>query len=179
MTIRGSVNPAASTVRLTDCVGESGLIRQAFARFPSGVVVVAAEAESEKHALVASSFMVGVSLQPSLVALAVQKSSESWPLIRASGTLGVSVFGRSQAGLTVQLSSKNRAARFDEVAVEVEDGGAVFVEDAALWMECSVYAEVEAGDHWMILLEAKRVGFSDEEPLVWHGTDFRELVAKA
>ena len=61
------------------------VVRNAFAQFPSGVAVLAADIDGGKHALVASSFMVGVSLDPCLGAVAVQKSSETWPLIKEAG----------------------------------------------------------------------------------------------
>lgn len=151
-------------------------VRNAFGQFPSGVAVLAVHTNGQRHALVASSFMVGVSLSPCLVAVAVQKTSESWAKIEAASFVGVSVFGRGQGPLTRQLSSKNRESRFDSVATELSDNGALFVEDAALWLECSVHSAVEAGDHWMILLEVSKIGAGQNEPLVWHGSRFRELI---
>lgn len=151
------------------------LVRTTFAQFPSGVSVLAFEKDGEKHALVASSFMVGVSLEPTLVAVAVQKTSETWPAVEAAGRFGVSIFGTGQGDLTRKLAGKDRAKRFEDVAVEVGDEGAVFVEDAALWLDCSIYSVSEAGDHWMALLEVHRLGVNDVEPLIWHGSRFRDL----
>ena len=53
----------------------------------------------------------------------------------------------------------------------------MFVEDAALWLSCSIYHVSEAGDHWIALLEVNKGGVSGNEPLIWHGARFRELVA--
>jgi flavin reductase (DIM6/NTAB) family NADH-FMN oxidoreductase RutF len=175
MTITATTGSVTSAAELTETTDNPAVIRPTFSRFPSGVVVVAAEVNREKHALVASSFMAGVSMEPCLVALAVQRTSETWPILRCSRSLGVSVVNASQALLTRQLSGKDRTARFDEVAVEVGTEGAVFVDHAAVWLECRVYAEQNAGDHWMVLLEAKKLGYSAEEPLVWHGSEFRGL----
>lgn len=152
------------------------MVRHAFAQFPSGVAVLAVDIDGEKHALVASSFMVGVSLDPCLGAVAVQKSSETWGLIKDAGSVGVSILGKGQSELTRKLASKDRAARFEQVAVEVGNRGAVFIENAALWLECSVYAVSEAGDHWMALLKVNKLGVGSNEPLIWHGAKFRELV---
>ena len=151
------------------------LVRKTFAQFPSGVAVLAVDINDEKHALVASSFMVGVSLEPCLVAVAVQKSSETWELMKGAPSLGVSIFGKGQAALTRKLASKDRAARFEQVAIEVDESGSVFIEDAALWLECSVQDVTEAGDHWMVLLEVDKLGVGENEPLIWHGAKFREL----
>ncbi|MFB9858763.1 flavin reductase family protein [Paenarthrobacter aurescens] len=151
------------------------LVRKTFAQFPSGVAVLAVDINDEKHALVASSFMVGVSLEPCLVAVAVQKSSETWELMKGVPSLGVSIFGKGQAALTRKLASKDRAARFEQVAIEVDESGSVFIEDAALWLECSIQDVTEAGDHWMVLLEVDKLGVGENEPLIWHGAKFREL----
>lgn len=168
---------AGSVSKVREIVGDPRAVREAFAQFPSGVAVLAADVDGEKHALVASSFMVGVSLEPCLGAVAVQKSSETWDRIKQAGTLGVSVFGKGQGHLTRKLAGRDRAARFDEVPIEVGAGGAVFLEDAALWLECSIHDVTEAGDHWMALLEVNKLGVGETEPLVWHGARFRELVA--
>jgi flavin reductase (DIM6/NTAB) family NADH-FMN oxidoreductase RutF len=157
--------------------GDFGAVRKAFAQFPSGVAVLAVDLAGAKHALVASSFMVGVSLEPCLVAIAVQKTSESWNLIKDSGLIGVSVFGRGQGHLTRKLAGKDRAKRFEQVASDVGERGSVFLEDAALWLECSVHEVSGAGDHWMVLLEVEKLGVGRNEPLVWHDARFRELAA--
>jgi len=133
------------------------------------------EDRGQKHALVASSFMVGVSLEPCLVAVAVQKTSESWPVLARAARLGVSVFAQGQGTLSRQLAGKDREQRFAEVAHGVNDSGAIFIDDAAVWFECSVFAEYEAGDHWMVLLNVHGVGATDVDPLIWHGSRFRGL----
>jgi flavin reductase (DIM6/NTAB) family NADH-FMN oxidoreductase RutF len=129
------------------------------------------------HAMVASSFMVGVSLDPCLMAIAIQKTSESWPHVRQAGILGMSVFGEGQGSLVHQLSSKDRARRFDGIAVETDELGAVYVEGAAMWFQTRIHDEAEAGDHWMVLLEVLRSGTADAtEPLLWHKSKIRRIV---
>lgn len=156
---------------------DASAIRKAFAHFPSGVAVLAVEAEGTKHAIVASSFMVGVSLEPTLVAIAVQKSSETWSQIKDAPRLGVSIFSRGQSDLIRKLAGRERATRFDQVQAETLDNGAVLLDDAALWLESSVHRVENAGDHWLILLEVVQLGVGMKEPLVWHGSTFRELAA--
>ena len=161
--------------RLQTLNGDSMVVRRAFAQFPSGVAALATDIDGAKHALVASSFMVGVSLEPCLVAVAVQKSSHTWEQIKSAKSLGVSILGKGQGDLTRKLASKDRAARFDEVAVEVSDDGAVFIEDAVLWLDCAIYDAADAGDHWVAMLEVKKLGVGENDPLIWHGATFREL----
>jgi len=155
---------------------DPAMVRSTFAQFPSGVAVLAANVDGEKHALVASSFMVGVSLDPCLVAVAVQKTSETWQRINGANALGVSILGKGQGELTGQLASKNRASRFDGVAAQIAPNQAVFIDDAVLWLDCSIHQIVETGDHWMVSLEVNQLGVGENEPLIWHDARFRELV---
>jgi flavin reductase (DIM6/NTAB) family NADH-FMN oxidoreductase RutF len=159
--------------------GDPFVVRNAFAQFPSGVAVLAAHVGDDRHALVASSFMVGVSLEPCLVAVAVQKSSETWQHLLNAPTLGVSILGRGQGLLTRQLASKDRATRFDQVSIDVDENGAILLEDAALWLKCSAHTVSAAGDHWMALLQVLELGQGDHEPIIWHGARFRELTDAA
>lgn len=164
-----------SQLKVTAFEDDTALVRRTFAQFPSGVSVLAIETADEKHALVASSFMVGVSMDPCLVAVAVQKSSETWDLMRDATSIGVSIFAKDQGWLTRKLASKDRASRFAGVSTETNKDGAVFIDDAALWLQTSVYDVSESGDHWMVLLEVEKLGSGDSEPLIWHGAQFREL----
>ncbi|GGA66612.1 monooxygenase [Pseudoclavibacter endophyticus] len=167
-----------SQPKVVEFQDDTMLVRKTFAQFPSGVSVLAIDKDGDKHALVASSFMVGVSLEPCLVAVAVQKSSETWDEIKDAASIGVSIFGKGQGDLTRKLAGKDRAARFADVAVDVDHSGAVFIEGAALWLETKIHSVSEAGDHWMALLEVTRMGVGENEPLIWHGAKFRELVAE-
>lgn len=162
--------------KVNDFHDDDTLVRKTFAQFPSGVSVLSVDYAGEKHALVVSSFMVGVSLDPCLVAVAIQKNSQTWPIVRQAEAIGVSIFAKGQGSLTRQLAGKDRAKRFDQVAVEVNQSGAVYIEDAAMWLETRLFSETDAGDHWMILLQITRLGVDENtDPLLWHGSRFREF----
>ncbi|WBL20353.1 flavin reductase family protein [Citricoccus sp. NR2] len=162
-------------VGLSDDVSALSL-RQAFSQFPSGVAALAGYAGGVKEGLAASSFTVGVSLDPPLVAFAVQNTSRTWPRLRHAERIGVSILGESQTGVCTQLASKN-GDRFEGQNLQVSEQGAVFFDDAALWLETSVYAELPAGDHHMVLLQVHGVSADTDaaEPLVFHRSAFRNL----
>ena len=52
-------------------------LRQAFGRFPSGIAALCAEIDGAPQGIVASSFTVGVSMDPPLVMFAVQNASRT------------------------------------------------------------------------------------------------------
>ncbi|MEE1652028.1 flavin reductase family protein [Brachybacterium sp. J144] len=152
-------------------------LREAFSHVPQGVVLVAAEIDGVRHGLVASTFTVGVSLDPPLVSVAVQHSSRTWPLLRAHGRLGVTVLGANQRGVTRQLAGPDRERRFDGLDVEVDEGGALVLRDAPAWMTVTLHDEMRAGDHDLALLEVLAVDSSPAAAaMVFHRSRFKGLV---
>ncbi|ATG54262.1 oxidoreductase [Brachybacterium ginsengisoli] len=151
-------------------------LREAFSHFPQGLVLVAAEVDGVRHGLVASTFTVGVSLDPPLVSLAVQHSSRTWPLLQEHGHLGVTVLGSVQQPVTRQLASSDRARRFDGIDVTIDPHGALIVQDAPAWMTVRVHDQMRAGDHDLVLLEVLSIDSSPEsEAMVFHRSRFRTL----
>ena len=152
-------------------------LREAYSHFPQGVVLVAAEIDGIRHGLVASTFTVGVSLDPPLVSLAVQHDSRTWPLLAEHGRLGVSLLGSGQAHVARQLASKDRARRFEGIDADVDGNGALTLRQSPAWMTVRSYDQVRAGDHDVVLLEVLSIdSIPDAEAMVFHRSRFKELV---
>ncbi|TQC44836.1 flavin reductase [Rhodococcus sp. WS4] len=154
-------------------------LRQTFALFPSGVAALSAIVEGEPVVLVASSFQVGISLDPPLVLFSVAHTSTSWPKLKTQDRIGVSVLGESHDAAAKQLASK-AADRFADIETITLESGAHFIHRAHVRLECSIYSEVPAGDHDVVLLEVHAMDTTpDTEPLIWHRSGFRSLTPKA
>ncbi|GGH43131.1 flavin reductase family protein [Microbacterium album] len=155
---------------------DPGLLRQTFSLFPSGVACIGAVVEGQSEALVASSFTVGVSLDPPLVSFAVQNTSTTWPLIRGADRIGVSVMASDHDAICRQIASKDRSRRFEGVETHVAESGALFLLGSPVWLECALYSEVPAGDHSLVLLEVDGLGLNpDLRPLVFHASAFTSV----
>jgi flavin reductase (DIM6/NTAB) family NADH-FMN oxidoreductase RutF len=151
-------------------------LRRAYGCFPSGVTAVCATIGDEPVGMAASSF-TSVSVDPPLVSVCMQNSSTTWPRLRDRGRLGVSVLAQGQDGACRSLSDKH-GDRFAGVRWEASADGAVFVHGATVWLDCSVHAELPAGDHAIVLLRIHGLRADpDGEPLVFHGSRFRQLAA--
>lgn len=151
-------------------------LRSVFARFPSGVAAVAASGTDGAPAvLVASSFQVGISFAPPLVMFAVQHTSTSWPKLRSSARLGISILAEHHGPTARKLATRG-SDRFEGIEVTSSASGALSVAEAAAWLEVSLYSETPAGDHDVVLLEVHSATTLDGlEPLIWHGSVFRAL----
>lgn len=150
-------------------------LRRAFGRFPSGIAALCAEIDGEPQGIVASSFTVGVSMEPPLVMFAVQNTSRTWPVLRSAQRIGVSVLGTGHDGVCRQIASRD-GDRFAGLELH-EAEGALFLDEAALWLDCSIENEVPAGDHAVVLLRVHGYSTHEDahEPLVFHGSAFRNL----
>lgn len=157
---------------------DPGVLRRAFGCFPSGVTAVGAKIDDEPVGMAASSF-TSVSLAPPLVSLCFQAGSGTWQRLREQPRMGISILAQGQDAICMSLASK-AADRFADVAWDHSAGGAVFVRGATAWLECSLYGEVPAGDHVVALLEIHGLQANPASPpLIFHGSQFRRLVAIA
>jgi flavin reductase (DIM6/NTAB) family NADH-FMN oxidoreductase RutF len=149
-------------------------LRTAFAAFPSGVTSVAAICNDVPTGLVASSF-TSVSLEPALVSVCIARTSTTWPQLRRRPRLGLSVLAQSHGDVARALAARG-IDRFREVSWENTQDGAVFVHGSTLWLDCSLYREIPAGDHEIVLLLIHRfwrhLGVA---PLVFHRSTFWQL----
>lgn len=152
-------------------------LRRAFSQFPQGVVTVAAEVGGRPEGIVASTFTVGVSLEPPLVTFAVQHTSSTWPKLRDhAGHLGVSVIGRDQLGLCRQIASKDRENRFAGVGYAVDGDGALVLDEVPMWLKTRIHAQFTAGDHDVVVLEILDLHVQEDAAgLVFHQSEFKEL----
>lgn len=179
-------SPAPGALALQPATDDPSALRSTFALFPSGVAAISAQVEGPDGpapaVLVASSFQVGISLDPPLVLFAVQHTSTSWPRLKRAaaggGRLGVSVLGEAHDGTARRLASR-AGDRFAGVTTTTTDLGATFVHGAPVWLECSVHSEFPAGDHDVVLLQVHALGSAPgTEPLVWHSAAFRTLTPR-
>jgi flavin reductase (DIM6/NTAB) family NADH-FMN oxidoreductase RutF len=150
-------------------------LRVLFGCFPSGVTALCALADGTPVGMVASTF-TAVSLRPPLASVCVQRTSTTWPRLRAAVRLGVSVLGQSHGAVCRRLAAKT-GDRFAGIDVTATLGGGLLIDGAAAWMECAVRAELPAGDHVIVLLDIHALRAEPEvPPLVFHASRFRSLM---
>lgn len=156
-------------------------LREAFGIFPTGVVAVAAEVDGALIGLAASSF-TSVSLEPPLVSFSVAKASKTWPDLRRSAHLGVTILADHHGEVCRQLAGPVER-RFAGVEVSSSGDGAVTLDEGLARFDCTIYREVEAGDHVIVLLRLHAVEAAGEggagNPLVFHRSGFGRLAASA
>jgi flavin reductase (DIM6/NTAB) family NADH-FMN oxidoreductase RutF len=157
-------------VDVFDSVGhDDGSVRDLFAAYPSGVAAFGATIEGADVLMLASSFTVGVSHEPPLCSVAIQKTSTTWPVLARAPLIGVSVLSDTHADSVKLLGSRDTRNRFRAVRVSRSLNQSLVVEGSAAWFECRVVREVDAGDHVVVLMEVLAGSRAESaSPLVLH-----------
>jgi 3-hydroxy-9,10-secoandrosta-1,3,5(10)-triene-9,17-dione monooxygenase reductase component len=152
--------------------------RQVLGRLPTGVVIVTGGDPEQPSGLVCGSFM-SVSLEPPLVAVCPAKTSTSWPAIEARGMFCANVLADGQEDLARRFAASG-ADKFAGINWEPAPAtGAPLLDGIAAWIDCRIYKQIEAGDHWLVLGEVLELSVhTDSGALVFHAGSFQPLVRR-
>ena len=140
--------------------------RQVLGHLPTGVTVVAAHHPSGPVAMSANS-VTSVSLDPPLILFCPAKSSTSWPRIHESGRFCVNVFAAHHGEVSERFAAQS-VDRFEGVSWHSRPAGPA-LDDAVAWIECTIDAEHEAGDHLIVVGAVDQLDVREGEanPLVF------------
>jgi flavin reductase (DIM6/NTAB) family NADH-FMN oxidoreductase RutF len=160
---------------LDDTGFDSRTFRHVLGHFATGVAVITAAGPSGPAAMLVSSF-TSVSLEPPLVAFLPDKSSTSWPAIRAAGSFCVNILSAGQQDLCAQFARKG-GDKFAGVQWHPAPSGAPVLEGVMAWIDCELTQTFESGDHFIAIgrvlqLEAADFGAA---PLVFFQGGFQQL----
>ena len=149
----------ADGVHAADPAGtaRAGRFREVLGWFATGVTVVTGSHDGTPVGLTCQSF-ASVSLEPPLVLFCVARTSRSWPLIRRSGAFCVNVLADDQVAMSERMASRG-ADKFAGVAWQPGAvTGSPRLAGAAAYVECTVEAVHEAGDHHVVVGRVQDLG---------------------
>jgi len=145
--------------------------RHTLGSWASGVTIVTSQHGAERMGMTVSAFS-SVSLDPPLVLVCADKSSNTNGVIKQSGAFTVNVLGRDQSALSNLFADKKREAiRFDGLDCKTGATGCPQLPGALATLDCRVYEAIDAGDHIIYVgsVEAAAID-AEQEPLVyWRG----------
>lgn len=152
--------------------------RTTLGRFATGVVVLTA-GRDEPSGMTANSF-TSVSLDPPLVLVCVTRTAAAHAAILAERTFTVSVLGADQDELARYFADRSRPrGRREFEDVDTFPGrrtGAPLLRGALAWLECSLAAVYDGGDHSILLGSVLELANGrSAEPLVCFGGSFHQL----
>jgi flavin reductase (DIM6/NTAB) family NADH-FMN oxidoreductase RutF len=153
--------------------------RATMARFATGVTVVTTTLDQTYFGLTVNAFC-SVSLNPCLILVSLDLTSQTYAVIRQSGVFAVNVLTQEQQYLARRFACKDlKSKTFDDISLRVGEAGIPLLGDAIAWVECRVANEYPGGDHALLLGEVASVEYSDDsvarEPLLYYHSSFRVI----
>ena len=162
---------ASSTEILTP---EGASFRSVLGHFATGITVITAMDGDEPVGIAANSF-TSVSLDPPLVLFCAAQSSSTWPRIQRAGHFMVNVLDEHQEHIC-RLFAQKGADRFGQIAWEATERGPV-LHDVHAWLDCTIEAEHEAGDHVIVVGRVHEIGLTaDAGPLLFYQGRYGRLL---
>jgi 3-hydroxy-9,10-secoandrosta-1,3,5(10)-triene-9,17-dione monooxygenase reductase component len=126
---------------------DSAQFRHILGHYPTGICAITAVECDAPIGMVVGSF-TSVSLDPPLVAFFPDKKSTSWPKIERGQRFCVNVLAEHQRDVCRALSSKAEN-KFDGVSFRLSAAGLPILENVVAWIDCTLEAVHEAGDHFI------------------------------
>ena len=150
--------------------------RDAMGKFASGVTVVTGRHGSEPVGFTCQSFY-SVSVDPMLVSFSVMKTSTTYPRIKETGRFAVNVLSHEQAAVSNQFARRGHD-KWSSVAWEACGSGNPIIAETLMWVDCTIWAEYDAGDHYIVVgavTELCPVDWHIGDPLLFFKGQYRHL----
>ena len=157
--------------------GANGVDFDAFCELFSGVpaavtVVTARNGDGQPHGTTVSAFC-SLSLNPPLIIVALDRSSDLLPLVERQGRFGINVLAGGQEEVGAACARKGP----DKLAVTSwrYDAGLPRIEGSSAWLACNVQDVLDGGDHVIVVGLVTACEAGQAEPLVYHRRNFLRL----
>jgi flavin reductase (DIM6/NTAB) family NADH-FMN oxidoreductase RutF len=147
---------------------DSQTFRDALCNFPAGVTIVTIKAGEQTHGLTATAF-VSVSADPPLIAVVIDNRSRGYSLLaQPDAVFAVNILRESQAALARRFAF-SKEDRFAEGRWITAATGAPVLEDALVWLDCTLYDRHPAGGNTIYLGEVQAAHIMEtlDKPLVY------------
>ena len=145
--------------------------RRTLGRFATGVTVITTVSGETVHGMTANAFM-SVSLDPPLVAVAVDHRARLHRLLEETGRYGVSILAEDQELLARHFGGRPQVS----VAPRFEwQGGLPLIAGAVAHLVCRVVQAVPAGDHTLFIGQVEHLDCREGAPLLFYGGNYRCL----
>jgi flavin reductase (DIM6/NTAB) family NADH-FMN oxidoreductase RutF len=119
-----------------------------------------------------------VSLEPPLVLVSVGKQATTCRHISASGAFAVNILSSEQEEIARRFAGRHREMvdPFWDLPYRPGQSGSPILADVVAWVDCSLYATYDGGDHTLFLGQVVEIGLDPTRgPILFYGGTFREL----
>lgn len=158
---------------------DSVAFRSAMARFATGVTVMTARDAAGDVTGMTANAVASVSLEPLLVLVCVERTTDMSARVRSGRRFALSMLAADQRALSDHFANPERSRGwegFADVPVRTEVTGAPVLESALAWLDCTVHAIHDGGDHLIVVGRVVAAGVGKAGPaLGYFGHDYVEI----
>ena len=147
--------------------------RNVLGHFCSGITVVTAALDGQTFGMTCQSFF-SVSLDPPLVAFAPSKTSRSYAEIRKAGAFCLNILSEDQQEMCGGFA-RSGVDKFAGVGWTEGPTGSPIIDGVLAWVDCTLEAEHEAGDHQLVVGRVVALKAYDHRPLLYFKGKYRRL----
>jgi flavin reductase (DIM6/NTAB) family NADH-FMN oxidoreductase RutF len=149
-------------------------LRDAMARFPTGVTVVTAIGPAGPAGATANA-VVSLSLEPPMMLACLDLGSRTLVAVEHARIFGINVLGSDQADVARRFSTKDpHPEKWDGIRFR-ERARTPMIEGSAIWLACELKEVHEGGDHVIVTGLVTELEAGGGEPLLFHGGEYRPL----
>lgn len=149
------------------------LQKKIMGRFATGVTVASTILDGNTWGMTANA-VSSLSLDPSLVLLAVVRSSQSREIFTQAGCFALNILGAEQEELSNRFAFAG-PKDFSGLETRTAVTGAPILAEALAWVDCRVADVVQGGDHDLFFGEIVAGDFRDGAPLLYFGGRYARL----
>lgn len=117
------------------------------------------------------SAFASLSMNPPMIAVCLDRGSETLQFVTESRTFGVNILASEQQSAALTFATKNGIGKFHGVRWDIDHGLPRIVGTAG-WVACIVEQIVEGGDHMIVLGHVAAAEQHDSDPLIYHRRTF-------
>jgi flavin reductase ActVB len=141
-------------------------------RFASGVTIVTTtDAQGTDWGFTASAFS-SLSLDPPLVLVCLDRKAECFPAFSETNAFGVSILAESQRDIAMRFATRG-TDKFAEGGLEPGPSTSLpLVTGALAQLECGMHAQLDGGDHVILVGAVRTAVVRDVTPMVHYSRQF-------
>lgn len=151
--------------------------RDTLGHYASGITVIGGFDGTEAIGFTCQSFY-SVSMDPPLISFSVMVNSSTYPRIRETGKFSVNVLSHSQHEVSNQFARKG-TDKWAGIEWSPTRNQNPIIADTLMWLDCDLYAEYEAGDHYIVVGRVNEMSpatWHDGHPLLYFKGQYRHLM---
>lgn len=154
---------------------EPAEFRRILGHWATGVAVVGTRTPSGTPIGLTANAVTSLSLQPPLVLVCVDRTSDSHDHISDTAAFTINILDADAERIARRFAEDDGDRKFDGVAWSERVTGAPVLDDALAWVDCRVTAQHSGGDHSIFIGEVVAGEAQDGVPLLFYRGGYGRL----